>query len=308
MLLNTGEVAGKTVVITGASSGLGRGVALALAASGARVVVAARRGDVLDDLVDEIHAAGGIALAVVVDVSVVDQVHELARAAVESFGGFDVWINNVGIGALGLFWEVPVEDHARVIEVNLIGLLSGAHAAMLHFIQRGAGVLLNIGSVEGRVPLALQSSYAASKAGVLSLSRTIHEDLRISDAPAEIRVGTILPWALDTPWWDHAANYTGRAPRMAAMEDPGTVIEAIVAACVDPGLEQPVGWKARAAEASHRFSHGLTEHASARIAQQESRRGAASLPTQGSIHRPTAAGVTVRGGIRERMSAEDDAS
>lgn len=301
-------VAGMTVVITGASSGLGRGTALALAAQGASVVVAARRADVLDALVDEIRAAGGTALAVAVDVSEADQVRELAAAAIDSFGGFDVWINNVGIGALGLFWEVPMEDHERVLDVNLIGFFFGAHVAMRHFLERGAGVLLNIGSVESRVPLALQSSYAASKAGVLSLSRALREDLRISGAPAGIQVGTIMPWALDTPWWDHAANYTGRAPRMAAMEDPGPVVDAIVAACVDPRIEQPVGWKARGADASHRLVHGATEHVSARIAERESQRGGEAPPTQGSIHRPTPVGTTVDGGIRERMAAEDRVS
>ena len=175
-------------------------------------------------------------------------VARLADTAVARFGRIDVWINNVGIGALGLFWEVPVEDHRRVVDVNLTGLMYGAHAALRQFLEQGAGVLLNIGSVESEVPLAYQSSYAATKAAVLSLSRSLNEELRLVGRHDTIKVGTVMPWAIDTPWWSHAANYTGQAPRMALMDDPSVVVDAIVAACTDPKEEQPVGPKARAAD------------------------------------------------------------
>src|SRR5690554_7956910 len=98
------DVAGATIVITGASSGFGRGAALKLAAKGANVVLAARRADALDALVVEIETAGGSALAVAMDVSNTQDVVRLAQAAVQHFGRFDVWVNNVGVGALGFFW------------------------------------------------------------------------------------------------------------------------------------------------------------------------------------------------------------
>src|SRR5690554_882693 len=246
-------VQGKTVVVTAASSGLGRGTALRLGELGANVVVAARRASVLEELAGQIVSAGGTAVAVETDVSDPGQVSRLAATAVERFGRIDVWINGVGIGALGMFWDIPIEDHARVIEVNVTGLIYGAHAALKQFRLQGEGVLINIGSVDSHVPLAYQSSYAASKAAVLSLSRTLNEELRIVGENDTIKVGTILPWAVDTPWWTHAANYTGHAPRMAAMEDPEPVVEAIVAACTDPQEEQPVGLKARATDVSQRL-------------------------------------------------------
>ncbi|MEF2977330.1 SDR family NAD(P)-dependent oxidoreductase [Subtercola sp. YIM 133946] len=146
----------------------------------------------------------------------------------------DVWVNNVGIGALGLFWDIPLDDHARVIDVNLKGLIYGAHTALRLFRAQGAGILINVGSVDSEVPLAYQASYAASKAAVLSLGRSLNEELRLVGDDDTISVGTILPWAVDTPWWTHAANYTGHEPRMAAMDDPAIVIEAIVAACTNP--------------------------------------------------------------------------
>ena len=302
---NDSELSGKTVVIAGASSGIGRGAAERLAALGANVVVAARRGDVLDELAAEIAAAGGSALAVATDVSDAGAVARLADAAVGRFGRIDVWINNVGIGALGLFWEVPVEDHRRVVDVNLTGLMYGAHAALRQFLEQGAGVLLNIGSVESEVPLAYQSSYAATKAAVLSLSRSLNEELRLVGRHDTVKVGTVMPWAIDTPWWSHAANYTGQAPRMALMDDPSVVVDAIVAACTDPKEEQPVGPKARAADVSHHLFPDLTERLSAKIADAELDRAGRAPHTAGSIHEPSPEGVTVDGGVRERMKRED---
>ena len=302
---NDSELSGKTVVIAGASSGIGRGAAERLAALGANVVVAARRGDVLDELAAEIAAAGGSALAVATDVSDAGAVARLADAAVGRFGRIDVWINNVGIGALGLFWEVPVEDHRRVVDVNLTGLMYGAHAALRQFLEQGAGVLLNIGSVESEVPLAYQSSYAATKAAVLSLSRSLNEELRLVGRHDTVKVGTVMPWAIDTPWWSHAANYTGQAPRMALMDDPSVVVDAIVAACTEPKEEQPVGPKARAADVSHHLFPDLTERLSAKIADAELDRAGRAPHTAGSIHEPSPEGVTVDGGVRERMKRED---
>ena len=304
----TNDLSGKTIVITGASSGFGRGSALKLAELGANVVLAARRVDVLAELVAEITTAGGSAVAVPTDVSDPAAVSKLALTAVERFGRFDVWVNNVGIGALGLFWDIPIEDHARVVDVNLKGLIYGAHAALRHFRVQGDGVLVNVGSVDSEVPLAYQASYAASKSAVLSLSRSLNEELRLVDQHHTIRVGTIMPWAVDTPWWNHAANYTGHAPRMAAMDDPSIVVDAIVAACTNPREEQPVGAKARTADLSHHLFPDLTERLSAKIADAEVHRAGPLPHTTGSIHQPSPEGTTVDGGIRERMRQEDSAS
>lgn len=217
------------IVIAGASSGFGRGAAAKLAAKGAKVIVAARRQGMLTDLVREIEAASGTALAVQVDVSDPGQVAGLAETAMSSFGRIDVWINNVGVGAIGYFWAIPLEDHARVVDVNVKGLIYGAHAALKQFRQQGYGTLLNTGSIDSETPLALQNTYAATKAAVLSLSRSLNQELRLAGAD-DIKVGTIMPWAVDTPWWVHAANYTGHKPRMAMMDDPQLVVDAIVEA------------------------------------------------------------------------------
>ena len=299
------SVANSTIVIAGASSGFGRGAALALAKQGAQVVLAARREAALDALAAEINAAGGKALAVATDVSHIAEVTHLANSAQQHFGRIDIWINNVGVGALGYFWDIPPEDHARLIDVNLKGLIYGAHEALCRFVAQGSGTLINVGSVDSKVPLAFHSSYAASKAAVLSLGRSLNEELRLSGQHEKIKVSTIMPWAVDTPWWTYAANYTGQAPRMAAMDDPAKVIDAIVDSCLNPQEEIPVGWKARAATTSHNLFPGLTDRMSAKIAGHEINKAVAVAPNSGAIYQPMQDTATIDGNIRARMKQED---
>ncbi len=298
------DLSEKTIVVTGASSGIGRGSAIELARAGARVVAVARRGDVLEALVGEIRGIGGQAIPVVADVSSAQDVAAIVAETGESFGRIHVWINNVGIGAIGYFWEVPLIDHARIVEVNLTGVINGAHVAINHFREHGSGVLVNIGSVESEVPLALQSSYAATKAAVHSLSRSLEQELALAGRSRLIRVATLMPWAIDTPWWVHAANYTGRAPRMALLDDPRRVVAAIVQACADPHGSQPVGWKARIANASHHILPKTTERLSALLLQRELAKAGHAPHTAGSIHRTTPEGTAVNGGVRQRMRRE----
>lgn len=205
------DIKNATIVIAGASSGFGRGAAMELAKQGANVVVAARRSELLDELVNDIRSEGGEALAVPMDVSIENEIVGLARKAVEAYGRIDVWVNNVGVGAIGYFWQIPMDVHERVVDVNLKGLIYGSHTALKQFMQQDGGTLVNVGSIDSEVPLALQNTYAATKAAVLSLSRSLNEELRLAGRADNIKVATIMPWAVDTPWWTHAANYTGHA-------------------------------------------------------------------------------------------------
>ncbi|RUO30788.1 oxidoreductase [Aliidiomarina sedimenti] len=296
-----------TIVITGASSGFGRGVALKLAELGAHVVLAARRTAALEELQHTIETNGGSALAVTTDVSDAEAVQRLADAAIERFGSIDVWINNTGIGALGLFWDIPLKDYDRVIDVNLKGVVYGAHVAIRHFQQQGQGTLVNVGSIDSEVPLAYQTVYASTKSAVLSISRSLNAELRLAGYD-KIKVGTIMPWAVDTPWWTHAANYTGHAPRMAAMDDPQIVIDAIVDACTNPKEEQPVGWKARSSNVSHRIFANFSEFMTAKVAQKSVQKAMHAEPNCGAIYEPMETTICIDGGIRQRMKEEDDAS
>lgn len=206
------RIAGRTFVIVGASSGLGRGVATKLAAGRANVVLAARRPALLEEVAAEATAAGGTPLVVTTDVSKPEDVRRLADAAVARFGRIDTWINVAGVGALDRFEDIPVEDHSRMIDVNVKGVIYGSHAAMRQFRAQGFGTLVNVGSIGSAVPLAYHASDSASKAAVLSLGRALNEEIRSSGMKKTIAVSTVMPWAADTPWWQHAANYSGGTP------------------------------------------------------------------------------------------------
>jgi short-subunit dehydrogenase len=301
------SIAGKTFVITGASSGFGRGVALKLASQGANVVLAARRTELLEAVAAEARAAGGTPLVVTTDVGKPEDVQKLAEAAITRFGRIDVWINNAGVGAIGRFEDIPIEDHSRLIDINLKGVIYGSHAAMRQFRTQGGGTLVNIGSIDSEVPLAYQGSYSASKAGVLSLGRVLNEEIRLSGLKG-IRVATVMPWAADTPWWPHAANYSGGTPRMAAMDGPEKVVNAIVWVSLHPREELSVGWKAKASYASHQIFPDLTERMSANIAHKyQIETAPPAPPTSGTLHEPMQSGQGVEGGVRKRMKEEDAA-
>jgi short-subunit dehydrogenase len=301
------SITGKTFVITGASSGFGRGVAVQLASHGANVVLAARRTELLNEVAAEATAAGGTPLVVTTDVGKPEDIQKLADAAIQRFGRIDVWINNAGVGAIGRFWDIPIEDHSRLIDINLKGVIYGSHAALRQFRAQGGGTLVNIGSIDSEVPLAYQGSYSASKAAVLSLGRALNEEIRLSGLRG-IKVATVMPWAADTPWWPHAANYSGGTPRMAAMDGPEKVVNAIVWVSLHPREELSVGWKAKASYASHKILPDLTERLSANIANKwQIETAPPAPPTSGTLHEPMQAGQAVDGGVRKRMEAENAA-
>ena len=299
------KVAGSTYVVTGASSGLGRGVALELASYGANVVLAARRTEELDRVAGEVRAAGGQPLVVTTDVSRPDQVQRLAAAAVERFGRIDVWINNAAVGAIGRFEDIPVEDHARVVDVNLKGVIYGSHAALRQFRRQGFGTLVNVASVEGRVPLAYHASYAATKHAVLGLGAALNEELRLGGMDA-IKVAAVLPWAVDTPFWEHTANYSGGTPRMYMMDGAEEVVDAIVWVSVHPRQEYAVGWKAQGAVIGAQIWPGLTERLAGDLVHRAQVETAPPAPaTAGALHDPVRPGTAVEGDARARMEREN---
>jgi short-subunit dehydrogenase len=279
-------------------------VAVKLGAYGANVVLAARRGEVLEEVAAEVRAGGGQALVVVTDVSREDAVQRLAEAAVQRFGRIDVWINNAAVASIGRFDEVPVADHARVVDVNLKGAIYGSHAAIRQFRQQGGGTLVNISSVEGYVPLAYHASYAATKAALVGLGGAINQEMRLARM-STIKVATVLPWAADTPFWEHAGNYTGRAAEVATMDGPEEVVDAIIWVSVHPVKEYAVGWKARGAVFGDRVWPGLAEYVGGNLVHSSQMENAPAAPVAaGSVHEPVARGTGVDGGVRARMEAE----
>ena len=301
------QLAGRTYVVVGASSGFGRGTAVRLGQGGANVVLAARRAEVLEEVAAEVRRRGGQALVVPTDAGRPEQVEALANAATQRFGRIDVWMNIAGVGALGRFWDIPVADYSRLIDTNLKGVVYGTHAALRRFVPQGFGHVVNVSSVEGEVPLAYHTVYAATKAGVLSIGRSLNQELRHAGLGRRVTVSTVMPWANDTPFFNRQANYSGHAHRMILLDDPRIVADALVWVSLNPREELPVGWKAQGAVTAHRIVPDLVERVSANIHRAEINKGTPVPASSGSVHQPQPGGRGVEGGVRQRMKAEDAA-
>ncbi len=195
-------LSGRTALVTGAAGGIGAATATALAAAGARVVVADLQAG--DATVEGIRAAGGQATAQVCDVSDPLQVEALVAAAAEEFGGLDVLVNNAGIsGGSSLAHEMDVETWQRVLAVNLTGpfLVFRAAAPYLLAAPRG-GRVVNIASTYGLIGAPLAPAYCATKAGVVNLTR----QLAVDYGPLGLRVNAICPGYVDTDMGGHRAS------------------------------------------------------------------------------------------------------
>jgi NAD(P)-dependent dehydrogenase (short-subunit alcohol dehydrogenase family) len=288
---------GKVIVITGASSGFGKGAALDFARAGASVVIAARRDELLDDLAQQCEAAGGRALAVTTDVSQQEEVQNLAQQAVSTFGRIDVWINNAGVGAIGHFWDIPLPDHVHVIQTNLLGVIYGSHYALQQFRQQGSGTLINTASGLGKIPAPYYSSYTASKYGVVGLSAALRQELAEAGLN-DIHVCTVMPMAMDTPWFDHAANYSGHELQpIPPLYDPQLVIDAYVRLASDPKPEVIVGGVGKVMSALHSIFPGLVEGMLSKEVDVVQMHNAASEPSSSnSLHDPRDEGTGVYGG------------
>ena len=172
------DLRGASVVITGASSGIGRAAALAFARRGASVILAARRAEELDDLARECRSLDGKALPVRTDVTDPDAVFGLAKAADDAFGRIDVWINNAGSGVFGPYQDAPLDLHRRTIELNLLGGMYGAYAVLPYFLRQGSGTLITNISLGGWAPAPFAAAYSASKFGLRGFTASLRQELR----------------------------------------------------------------------------------------------------------------------------------
>src|ERR687894_1432376 len=190
----------QVVALMGASSGIGRESALRFARRGAKVVVSARGEDGLASLVDEIRSEGGQATYVVADTSEFEQVKAVADRAVEEHGRLDTWVHLAGVGLFATFEQTTPEEFARVIDVNLMGQVYGAMAALPHIKREGRGALIHISSVEAKRSFPLHSAYGASKHGIDGFLKALR--LELKHERWLISVSQVMPATINTPFFD----------------------------------------------------------------------------------------------------------
>ena len=247
----------QTIVITGASSGIGLVTARMAAKRGARLVVAARSQEALRQLTDEITSAGGEAIYVVADVASPDDVRRIAESAIKRFGGFDTWVNNAGVSIYGKMMDVSIEDQRRLFETNFWGVVYGSYIAAEHLKQRG-GALINIGSTLSDRAIPIQGMYSATKHAVKGFTDALRMELEAEGAP--ISVTLVKPGAIDTPYPHHAKNYLASEPTLPPpVYAPEVVAEAILHCAEHQEREVFAGGGGKAISVAEKYAPRLTD-------------------------------------------------
>lgn len=232
---------GLRVLVTGAGSGIGRSTALLYARRGAALALAGRRKAALDDARAECLDAGAEQVVVVpTDITDADACERLVATAVETLGGLDLCVHAAAVVAFGRLEDMPLQGVDRVVETNLLGSVRLARPVLRAFRERGAGTLVLVGSLLGRVAVPEMGAYVISKWGVRGLAKTL--ELETRDAP-DIHVRLVSPGSVDTPIYVTAGNWVGRQARPPWPADDADDVARAIARSVDsPRLERLSGW------------------------------------------------------------------
>src|SRR6478672_468399 len=289
----SGGATGKVVVVTGASSGAGRAIAVELAKQGARLILAARREEALNDVVEECNSLGGTAIAVTADTRFTDNMQELARAAYRTGGRIDMWVNNAGVLAAGEFDRLPAQVNEEVIRTNLVGYMNGAYAVLPYFKNQGYGILVNNISVGGWIVTPYAAAYTASKFGLRGFFESLKGELK--NYP-NIHVCDLYPGFLDTPGMQHAANYTGKSLKPAPpVYDPRRVGKAVVNLFYLPQATVTIGAAAGFLKLAYESFPVLSRNITACVIRGYLKKAEPIENTEGNVIEPVAYGYNIDG-------------
>lgn len=247
------------------------------------MVLAARGEAALNKIADKCRAEGAEVLVVKTDTSRHGDMEHLAHKVLDTYGGFDIWINNAGLIYYGAFDETPLEEFRQVIETNFFGYVYGCQVALKHFKPKGRGMIINVGSGYGGFPAPYASAYVSSKFAVRGLSASLRQELTIEKQNG-IHVCTVMPATVDTPVYQHAANRTGK--RVIAMQ-PVYPVETVVSAIKDlierPRNEVVVGSAAKGALLLYRLSPKVGERVMSWYVSRQNYEDSETPPHTGNI-------------------------
>ena len=298
---NLKSIEEQVIVITGASSGIGLATAEMAARQGARVVLAGRSENALQQIASRLTGEGHQAVAVAADVADRPAVARIAQTAIDRFGWIDTWVNNAGVSVYSKLEEITEEDSRRLFDTNFWGVVNGSLEALPH-LKKGGGALINLGSEVSEAKLPLQGMYTASKHAVKGYTDALRVELQEDDAPVSVTL--IEPTAVNTPYPQHAKNYTDRQAALPTPQlDPAKVAEAILDAATHPRRDVTVGTVAKA--------DTMTEHLAPKLADKMSRvqmhRQQYDEPPrdrEGALHQASEAGAGPAGRVHGLDPAE----
>lgn len=229
----------QVVVVTGASSGIGRCTAQYLAARGARLVLTARRAEALENLAQQLEALGGKVVAVPGDVTRKADLREVAHSAVERFGRIDTWVNNAGIYLQGRVLDIDLAEYRRVLDVNVVGMINGTQCALEIMLPARNGTIVQVSSVAAKRGVPWTTAYSASKAALDGFTSALRAELWGSG----VRLSILYPPTVDTPIYHQARGKLGVIPKPAPpVADPIQAARAIARLAETGGRYRYFGW------------------------------------------------------------------
>jgi short-subunit dehydrogenase len=293
------ELRGAVIVITGASSGIGRATALAFAALGCRLVLTARSAEALREVQRACRARGAQVLVVPADIGDATSVERLGQEAMNRFGRVDVWVQAAASVIAGPFGTESVEEMRRLVDTNVLGTALSARTALALFQAQGDGVLVIVGSLLGLVPNPQVPLYSMTKFAVRGLALNLRQAVAGSSG---VHVSLVLPGPVDTPLFQRAANHTGRQLRaIPPAIAPERVAATIISCAQRPRRQATTGAVSRLLLASHRVAPRLAERGVAAWSASTLTRSIASPDTHGALFDAPSSGTTHGGWRRGRL-------